>query len=93
MDWQMDPRSRTLRIDLAGGSSPSREEVDRFLQKVAPVFGRGAVRRISLNGQDVARRRNLTVNDAALPLHYEAAQRRTLESWPSLWETGRRSAS
>lgn len=93
MDWRVDEPSRTLRIDFDEGPSPSREDVDHLLGQVAPVLGGDAVRRISLNGEAVTRRRNLTVDDVAFPLHYEAAQRRAVESWSTLWRTRRRSAS
>jgi hypothetical protein len=94
MEWEVDERSRTLRIDFDEGPSPSRAEVEGFLRLVAPILGgEAAVRRVSVNGEPVVRRRNLTVEDVALPVHYEAAQRRVLESWPTLWRKRTRSAS
>jgi hypothetical protein len=93
MEWEVDQRSRTLRIDFDEGPSPSRAEVEGFLRLVAPILGGESVRRVSVNGEPVVRRRNLTVEDVALPVHYEAAQRRILESWPTLWRKRTRSAS
>jgi hypothetical protein len=91
MDWEVDERSRTLRIDFDEGSSPSRDEVDGLLRQVAPVLEGDAVRRVSVNGGPILRRRNLTVDDIALPVRYEAAQRRAGERWVSMWR--RRAAS
>lgn len=91
MDWHVDERSGTLRIDFDEGPSPSRDEVEGFLRQVAPALGGDTVRRVSVNGDPVLRRRNLTVDDLALPIRYEAAQRRAVESWSSSWRA--RSAS
>lgn len=93
MEWEVDERSRTLRIDFDEGPTPSRDEVEGFLRQVAPTLGRDGVRRVSVNGERVVRRRNITLEDVALPVHYEAAQRRVLESWPALWRKRTRSAS
>jgi predicted pyridoxine 5'-phosphate oxidase superfamily flavin-nucleotide-binding protein len=94
MDWEVDGRTATLRIDFDEGPSPSRDEVEGFLRQVAPVLGRQTVRRVSVNGDPVIRRRNVTVEDVALPVLYEAAQRRSLESRPTRWRTrDRRPAS
>lgn len=91
MDWHVDERSGTLRIDLNEGPSPSRDEVEGLLRQLAPVLRGDTVRRVSVNGRRVLRRRNLTVDDVALPIRYAVAQRRAVENWSSLWRT--RSAS
>jgi hypothetical protein len=90
MDWKVDERSRTLRIDF-DDRSPSRDEVEGLLRQVAPVLEGDTVRRVSVNGGPVVRRRNLTVEDIALPVRYEAAQRRAGDRWVSMWR--RRAAS
>jgi hypothetical protein len=46
-----------------------------------------------VNGEPVVQRRNLTVDDVAPAVYYEAAQRRVLESWPGSERQRGRSAS
>ncbi|MBA3691284.1 MAG: hypothetical protein H0W82_07720 [Actinobacteria bacterium] len=82
MEWMIDRRSATLRVDFDEGPPPSRDEVERFLQQMAPALDADGVRRLSVNGETVVRRRSLSMDDVALPLHYEAAQRRAVQRKP-----------
>jgi hypothetical protein len=93
MTWVVDEQSGTLRIDFDEGPPPSRDEVERFLRQVAPIIGNNSLRRVNVNGEPVVQRRNLTVDDVAPAVYYEAAQRRVLESWPGSERQRGRSAS
>jgi hypothetical protein len=93
MNWVVDEQSGTLRIDFDEGPPPSRDEVERFLRQVAPIIGNDSLRRVNVNGEPVVKRRKPTVDDVAPALHYEAAQRRVLQSWPRSERQEGRSAS
>jgi hypothetical protein len=82
MSWVVDGRSGILRIDFDEGPPPSRDEVDGLLRQVAPALGNDSLRRVDVNGEPVVQRRKLTVGDVAPAVHYEAAQRRALWTWP-----------
>jgi hypothetical protein len=93
MSWVVDVQNGTLRIDFDDGPPPSRDEVESLLRQVAPMLGNDSLRRVNLNGEPVVQRRNLTVDDVAPAVLYEAAQRRALEIWPGSERQGGRSAS
>jgi hypothetical protein len=93
LSWVVDEQSGTLRVDFDDGPPPSRDEVDGLLRQVAPAFGSESLHRVDVNGEPVVHRRKLTVDDVAPALHYEAAQRRVLQSWPRSERQEGRSAS
>jgi hypothetical protein len=93
MSWVVDEQSGTLRIDFDDGPPPSRDEVESLLRQVAPILGNDSLRRVDVNGEQVVQRRNLTVDEVAPAVRYEAAQRRALESRPGSERQRGRSAS